>query len=126
VQPQETTERKRLRILVVDDNLDQVHTLSFLLRDLGHQVDYAVNGISAVDLAHRTLPDVVLLDMRLPDTSGVHIAREIRRIARLVRTTIVGITGFPVNRAEAVGVGFDEMLSKPVDLRELKSILARL
>jgi DNA-binding response OmpR family regulator len=97
-----------------------------LLRDLGHRVDYAVNGINAVDLAHRTVPDVVLLDIRLPDTSGLHIARDLRRNAQLVNTTIVGITGFPVNRAEAVVAGFDDMLRKPVDLRELTSILRRL
>jgi DNA-binding response OmpR family regulator len=118
-------ERKRLRILVVDDNLDQVHTMAYLLRDLGHLVDYAVNGLAAVNLAHRTVPDVVLLDIRLPDTSGLHIARELRRNALLVGTSIVGITGFPVSRAEAVGAGFDEMLMKPVDLRELSAFLAR-
>jgi two-component system response regulator RegA len=119
-------ERKRLRILVVDDNLDQVHTMAYLLRDLGHHVDFAINGLGAIDLAQRMVPDVVLLDMRLGDTTGLNIARDLRRNAQLVRTTIVGITGFPVNRSEAAGAGFDDLLRKPVDLRELTSILARL
>ena len=117
---------KRLRILVVDDNLDQVHTMAYLLRDLGHQVDYAINGLAAADLAQRTVPDVVLLDICLPDTSGLHVARELRRNSRLVRTSIVGISGFPLNRAEAAGAGFDDLLTKPVDLRELSAILGRM
>jgi DNA-binding response OmpR family regulator len=123
--PRHDAARRRLRILVVDDNLDQVHTLAYLLRDLGHQVDYAINGLAGADIAQRTIPDVVLLDMCLPDTSGVHVARELRRNSRLIGTSIVGISGLPLNRAEVAGAGFDDVLTKPVDLRELRAILRR-
>ena len=95
------------------------------MRSLLREVEYATQGRTASDIAHRTRPDAVLLDMQLPDTTGAHVARELRRSAGLVKTCIVGITGFSIDRAEAQSVGFDEVLTKPVDLRELKSVLAR-
>jgi len=121
----EVLTRKRLRILVVDDNLDQVRSMAYLLKDLGHEVEYAINGIVAIELARSRKPQVVLLDMRLPDTSGSSVARELRRNAGLVGTSIIGISGYPMNRADASAAGFDEMLSKPVDLHALKALLER-
>src|SRR4030095_7785261 len=59
-----------LRVLVVEDNLDQVHTLAILLRLDGHQVDFAINGYVAIDVAERFKPDVVLLDLGLPGLDG--------------------------------------------------------
>ena len=115
----------RLRILVVDDNIDQVRSMAYLLRDLGYQVDYALNGIIAADVALRTRPHIVLLDMHLGDTSGMQVARELRRNGKLLGTCIVGITGYPVSRSDALGAGFDDVLTKPVDLRELQALLAR-
>ena len=117
--------RRRLRILVIDDHLDQVHTMAYLLRDLGHHVDYAINGIVAIEIAERSKPDVILLDMRLPDTNGMSVARQLRRNAQLVNTCIIGISGYPTNRAEALAAGLDEFLTKPVDLRELRAVLDR-
>ena len=117
--------RRRLRILVIDDHLDQVHTMAYLLRDLGHNVDYAINGIVAVEIAERSKPDVILLDMRLPDTNGMSVARQLRRNAQLVNTCIIGISGFATNRAEVLAAGLDDFLTKPVDLRELRALLER-
>ena len=118
--------RKRLRILVIDDHLDQVHTMAYLLRDLGHHVDYAINGIVAIEIAARGKPDVILLDMRLPDSNGITVARQLRRNAQLVNTCIIGISGYPTNRAEVLAAGMDDFLTKPVDLRELRALLERI
>jgi PleD family two-component response regulator len=49
------------RVLVVEDNLDSVHTLAYLLKDMGHTIEYAINGYVAVDVARRFRPDFVLL-----------------------------------------------------------------
>src|SRR3954469_5226584 len=104
-----------LRILVVDDNLDQVHTLTYLLRDRGHHVDYAINGIVALDLAQRLKPHAILLDIGLPDTKGTTVARNLRGMPGFQNLFIVGITGLSMSREEALRDGLDELLRKPLD-----------
>lgn len=114
---------KQLRILVIDDNIDQVHTMAYLLKDRGHQVDYAINGIVALDLAQRTKPEVILLDVKLPDTTGLELARKFRRTPELRKVRIIGITATPLKREEALAAGFDELHKKPLDPRVLDALL---
>ena len=113
-----------LRILVVDDNLDQVHTLAYLLKDRGHSVDYAINGIVALDLAQRVKPHVILLDIGLPDANGMTVARNLRGMPGLEQLFIVGITGQAMSRDDALRGGLDELLKKPIDPAVLDSLLA--
>src|SRR6266850_138241 len=54
------------RILIVEDNLDSVHALAFLLADIGHKVEYAINGYVGLEVARRFRPEFVLLDLGLP------------------------------------------------------------
>jgi CheY-like chemotaxis protein len=117
-----TKQQKQLRILVVDDNIDQVHTMAYLLKDRGHHVDYAINGIVALDLVQRTKPEVVLLDIKLPDTTGLELARQFRLNPDLKNTRIIGITATPLKREEAIAAGFDELHKKPLDPRLLDSL----
>jgi len=121
-----TLPRRRLRILVVDDNLDQVHSLAYLLKDNGHHVDYAINGIVALELAARIKPEVVLLDIFLPDGSGLKLVDRFRRISGLEQVHIIGITGLQVDRAEVLAAGFDKLLTKPLDVAQLELTLASL
>jgi DNA-binding response OmpR family regulator len=110
----DTDEFPQLRVLVVDDNIDQVHGLRYLLEDMGHYVDYAINGIVALDLAQRSVPDVILLDIGLPDVSGLHLARQLRRLPGSMDAYILGITGLSISPAEALAAGFDEVFTKPL------------
>jgi DNA-binding response OmpR family regulator len=119
-----TAPRKALRVLVVDDNLDQVHTLAYLLKDRGHHVDFAINGIVALDMAQRIRPNVILLDTGLPDTSGITVARNLRGMPGFEQVFIVAITGRIFTRSEAMEAGFDELLKKPLDIATLDSLLA--
>ena len=66
------------RILVVDDNLDCAVTLAKLLRYAGHEVQAAHSGLAALELARTCTPDVVLLDIGLPDMDGLEVARRLR------------------------------------------------
>jgi CheY-like chemotaxis protein len=118
------TPQRALRILVVDDNLDQVHTLAYLLKDRGHRVDYAINGIVALDLAQRLKPDAILLDIGLPDAHGTTVARNLRGMPGFEKLFIVGITGQSLSREEALRSGFDELLRKPLDTAVLDGLLA--
>src|SRR3954463_5078228 len=119
-----TAPQTALRILVVDDNLDQVHTLAYLLKDRGHHVDYAINGIVALDLAQRLKPHAILLDIGLPDAKGTTVARNLRGMPGFENLFIVGITGLPLSREEALREGLDELLRKPIDTAVLDGLLA--
>jgi CheY-like chemotaxis protein len=103
------------RVLVVDDELDTAETLSFLLRDAGHQVEFAINGYAAIELAHRLRPDIIFLDLGLPDIDGFQLARDLRRVPGLEGARIVAVTGRGREAEErALEAGCDECLRKPV------------
>lgn len=99
--------------------------MAYLLKDMGHHVDYAINGIVALEVAQRARPDVIVLDVVLPDTSGLTLVRQFRRHPELRSAYIVGITGKNIDRAQALAAGFDELLTKPVEPRTLESVIAR-
>jgi CheY-like chemotaxis protein len=119
------TKAKR-RVLVVDDNLDNVRSLTLLFDVMGHQVDYAINAIVAVDIAARFKPDVVVLDLLLPDGHGAQVARQIRLNPELARTRIYGITGskHESDRRQALEAGCDEVLLKPIPPETFERLLA--
>ena len=71
--------QRRLRVLVVEDNLDSVHSMAMLIQAMGHDVEFAINGFVALDLARAFRPDVVLLDIGLPDFKGDQVARKLKR-----------------------------------------------
>lgn len=119
-----TAPKKVLRVLVIDDNLDQVHTLAYLISDCGHHADYAINATVALDLAQRLKPDVILLDLALPDASGVALARKLRALPGLQAVYLVAITGTRISREEAIAAGFNEYLRKPVQFATLEALLA--
>ena len=114
------------RVLLVDDNLDHIHTLSILLRSMGHSVDYAVNGYVALDVARRFRPDVVLLDLGLPGVTGLEVCEQIRRDLEIGKTKIFALTGYnqPEYRERAKGAGFDGFFQKPVDPKVLFELLS--
>jgi CheY-like chemotaxis protein len=105
------------RILVVEDNLDQVHSLAFMLKEMGHSVDYAINGYVALEAAKRFRPDYVLLDLGLPGMTGFEICSQLRRDPELQALKIIAISGYhqPEYQERAKNVGFDGYYVKPVD-----------
>lgn len=108
--------REACRVLVVDDNLDTVHTTALLLRARGHEVEFAINGLAALFIAQRFRPQVVLLDLGLPDSDGVDLARQLKHHPELKDVRIIAMTGRAgdENRRRAMGAGCDEYLMKPV------------
>jgi len=69
---------KRRRVLVVEDNLDSVHSMTMLIRMMGHEVEFAINGFAAIDVARKYRPDIVILDLGLPDFKGDHLATQLK------------------------------------------------
>lgn len=107
----------QLRVLVVDDNVDNAESLSQLLRAMHHETALAHDGPSAVDAAGRFSPDVVLLDIGLPGFDGYEVARRIRVSEHGRDIRLIAITGWgqEADKRKAWAAGFDAHLTKPVD-----------
>ena len=105
-----------LRIVLVEDNLDAVHTTALLLRELGHTVDYATNGYVALDVVRRLRPDFVLCDLGLPGADGFEVCRQIKADPELRGVQVLALTAYsdPRSRERARQVCFDGYYVKPV------------
>src|SRR4051812_49591435 len=86
--------RTRRRILVVEDNLDSVRSLVLLLRDMGHRVEYAINGYAALDIAQKFKPEIVFLDIGLPGMDGIEVCRELRKQPGMDKARIYSVTAY--------------------------------
>lgn len=117
---------RKLRIIIVDDERDTVLTLMTLLRDEGHETwglhlaKDVMRGVKDYD------PDVVLLDIALPDGSGYAIAEEIRRVCGSKRPMVIALTGLykrpPHDRLSRI-VGCDHFLTKPFEIDQLLKLI---
>ncbi len=109
------------RILVVDDNLDSAEIVSALLQFAGHDVHMAHDGAGAIAAALRLQPDVIFLDIGLPDMSGVEVAAKMRGYPQLADTALIALTGYgqDKDRANAMAAGFSHHLTKPVNMETL-------
>jgi|SRR5690349_16198992 len=112
------------KILVVEDNADQLHSLMILLRLMGHEVDFATTGQSAIERARRLRPDVVLLDIGLPGMDGFEVARQLHaEHGRGLRIIAVTAYGTERDRRESREAGCELHLVKPADPRFIESLL---
>jgi DNA-binding response OmpR family regulator len=120
---------QNLRILVVDDERDTVLTLMSLLRDEGHDVRGLYRAKEVAPVVKEFDPDVVLLDIALPDGSGYALAEDIRRRSGGKRPLLIALTGIykrpPHDRLSRI-VGCDHFLTKPFAISELLTLIAPL
>jgi signal transduction histidine kinase/CheY-like chemotaxis protein len=113
----------RRRILIADDNVDAGDSLAMLLRSNGHEVKVARDGDEALKVFGAFNPDVVLLDLGMPQLSGYEVAKRLR--ANNSAVLLIAITGWgqSSDRAKSAEAGFDHHLTKPVDYSELANAL---
>jgi two-component system, cell cycle response regulator DivK len=105
------------KALVVEDNANNRYLLTLLLKSAGIAVVIAENGRSALEVARLEQPDVILLDIQMPEMDGYEVAAHMKRDAVLARIPIVGVSSFamPGDREKAIRMGFAGYIEKPVD-----------
>ena len=115
-----------LRVLVVDDNLDAANALKMLVEEAGHLVRMAHTGPAALAVALDYRPDVMLLDIGLPELDGFEVAKRIRQEPLLRDIVLVAVTGYrqAADRQRVLEAGFDHYLVKPADFEKVRQILA--
>jgi len=108
---------RSLRVLVIDDDVDTVYATAELLRLDGHEVLTAGSGMGALALAPRFRPELVLLDIGMPEQNGLAVAQQIHQLALVPRPYLVAVTGYGTNddRRRSALAGFDLHLTKPVE-----------
>ncbi|HEY3267705.1 MAG TPA: PAS domain S-box protein [Armatimonadota bacterium] len=119
---------KRLRIMLVEDNVDAAKTLGEILGMWGYTVRIVHDGLTALEVAARFRADVVLLDIGLPSMDGYEVARRLRGNADLHPATLVALTGYgqEEDHIRSREAGFNHHLVKPVDFATLESLLSGL
>ena len=112
---------KQYRIIVVDDEKPQLEALCTLLEDAGYTVLGAGTGHDALRLAGEHVPDLVLLDMGLPDTSGLEVVRRLKADAATAGIAVVAVTGRDEasDRRACLAAGCAAYLVKPVNTQKL-------
>jgi two-component system phosphate regulon response regulator PhoB len=120
------------RILIVEDEQDLATLLVYNLKEAGHEVEVAHTGASAIAKAEAFKPQLVLLDLLLPDISGLEVIRMLRASHGLRRTAVVMVTakGAESDRLQGFELGADDYVVKPFSVRELvlrvQAVLRRL
>jgi signal transduction histidine kinase len=118
---------QRLRVLVVDDNVDSAEMMVAVAESWGHEASYASDGHSAVTKARELRPDVVLLDIGLPGMDGYEVAARLRDDPITHGARIIAVSGYGLeaDRRKSHAAGCDEHLVKPVDMASLARVLGR-
>jgi PAS domain S-box-containing protein len=113
------------RVLVVDDNTDAAETLAAVVEMLGHAVEVAYDGPSAIEKVRANPPDVVLCDIGLPGMSGYDVARRLRA-SGVKGIQLIAVSGYarPEDVTRAVQAGFNEHVAKPCGLEQIERLLA--
>jgi CheY-like chemotaxis protein/two-component sensor histidine kinase len=114
------------RVLVVDDNMDAADMLVMMLQLFGHEVRVAYTGQTALETAVEYQPDVVLLDIGLPDMNGYELARQLHQQPQTKGVRLIAVTGYgqDSDRQRSQEAGCEHHLVKPVDPQKLQDLLA--
>lgn len=115
--------RKVCNVLVVDDQPGVRFLLDLVIRDLGHMVHVAQNGLEAVDMVRRLNPDLVFMDVRMPVLGGLEALEQIKEIAPQTRVIIMSAYGSDDVEKKALREGALCCIAKPFEVESIKGLL---
>ena len=114
------------KILIVEDNPQNMRLIELTLKARGYILLKAKSGEEALDIAVRELPDLIIMDIRLPGMDGLEATEKLRENPKFSHTPIIGLTAYAMlgDKERVIESGCDAYLSKPVNTRELPGIIA--
>jgi CheY-like chemotaxis protein len=112
-------------VLVVDDNEDNLYLLAFVIEQLGCALLTAANGQTALDLAQRYQPTLIMLDMMLPDIDGLEVLSHLKQNPVTAGIPVIAVTAMArkEDRERILGAGCHEYVSKPYAVDELEVLM---
>lgn len=116
------------KILIIDDDIQTTTLLEMLLTERGYEATSINDSSSAIQVAKSTNPDLILLDLMMPDPDGFKVCRKLREDAQFIFTPILIITALDDTDSKIVayGAGADNYLIKPYDIEELADTIKRM
>lgn len=107
----------KTKILVIEDNAQNIYLVTFILEKYGYQVIQARNGVEGIALVQQEKPDLILLDIQLPVMDGYAVTRELQKDKELAKTPIIAITSYamPGDREQALEAGCSGYIEKPIN-----------
>ncbi len=108
-------------ILYIEDNADNLLLVQRALEARGYRIAWAANGLTGIEVARSQKPDLILLDINLPDIDGYEVARRLRSDDLFRYTPIIALTANALkgDADKALAAGCDVYISKPINIREL-------
>ena len=116
------------KILIVEDNPVHMRLIEMTLRANNYTLLKATDGEEALDIAIRERPDLILMDLNLPETTGFEVTKKLRENLVFHHTPIIALTAYPMrgDRERIVDSGCDAYLTKPINTRELPRTIAEM
>jgi two-component system, cell cycle response regulator DivK len=105
------------KILIIEDNEQNMYMLTYLLESNNYEVFQSFSGTEGIALAKKTQPDVILLDIQLPEMDGYAVARELRKNKELTGIPIIAVTSYAMtgDKEKAFEAGATGYIEKPID-----------
>jgi len=116
------------RILVVEDNMDTYELLRFILERNEYESFLAMNGRDGVNAARLQMPDLILMDLSMPEMDGWEATRRIKTDSKTASIPLIAVTAhaLPGDRKRALEAGCNDYLTKPLDLHELVQLVGKI
>jgi len=116
------------KILIVEDNPENMRLLEMVLRAKNYTLLKATDGEEALDIALREQPDLIIMDIRLPEINGLEVTRKLRETPTFSHTPIIAITAYAMkgDKERVIESGCDAYLPKPINTRELPEMIAEM
>ncbi len=111
------TNNMKPSILIIEDNEQNMYMLTYLLEKSNYKVIIAYNGIDGLKLAHENHPEIILIDIQLPDMDGYEICAKLRHNGLPKNTTIIAVTSYAMggDKEKAIEAGADGYIEKPIN-----------
>lgn len=119
---------KKPRVLIVEDNVDNYELVRFLLERAGYQVLSAATGLEGVEAAKRECPDLILMDLSMPEMDGWDATKQLKSDERTSHIPILALTAhtLPGDRKRAIDAGCDGYISKPINVASFDRLVMNL